>query len=198
MEASLNLTMRKLNTKDNICIRLFKIYFKVLWNHISIIIETDCLFYHRFLSWSRLMRFQSVYDVLQVGSRLGMSHLLPAGGGGAVIFGGGGIFLVIYWGGGVEDKITYGQGVGSCISSGIGGGGGSDVFHWSFFSLKVIAYGGCNPQTRLYPSSIMWDFLNHWATLEIKYALFLLNNNLFLQMSPSSFSAFNNNHYHQC
>ena len=36
------------------------------------------------------------------------------------------------------------------------------------------------------------------ATLEIKYALFLLNKNLFLQMSPSSFSAFNNNHYHQC
>ena len=75
--------------------------------------------------------------------------------------------------------------------------GGSDVFHWSFFSLKGIASGGLRPPDPLYPSSIMWDFLNHWATLEIKYALFLLNKNLFLQMSPSSFTAFNNNHYHQ-
>ena len=43
---------------------------------------------------------------------------------------------MMYWGG-VENIMTYGQG-GSCISSGIGGGG-SDVFHWSLFSLKVIA-----------------------------------------------------------
>ena len=50
------------------------------------------------------MRFQSVYDVLQVGSRLGMSHLLPAGGG--LLYSGGGVgnFLVIYWGGGVKIK----------------------------------------------------------------------------------------------
>ena len=39
--------------------------------------------------------------------------------------------------------MTHGQG-GSCILSGIGGGG-SDVFHWSFFSLKVIASGGHSP-----------------------------------------------------
>ena len=36
--------------------------------------------------------------------------------------------------------MIYGHGGGSCISSGIGGG--SDVFHWSFFSIKVIASGG--------------------------------------------------------
>ena len=42
--------------------------------------------------------------------------------------------------------MTYEQGGGSCISSGIGGG--SDVFHLSFFSLKVIASGGgAAPQT---------------------------------------------------
>ena len=40
--------------------------------------------------------------------------------------------------------MIYGQ-RGSCISSGIGGGGGSDVFHWSFFSIKVIASGGLRP-----------------------------------------------------
>ena len=61
---------------------------------------------------------------------VGTSHLLPAGGGGAVIFRGGGleIFLVMYLGeGGVFCQVL---------------GGGSDVFHWSFFSLKVIASGG--------------------------------------------------------
>ena len=41
---------------------------------------------------------------------------------------------MMYWG--VENKMTYGRGGGSCILS---GNGGSDVFHWSFFSLKVIA-----------------------------------------------------------
>ena len=40
--------------------------------------------------------------------------------------------------------MTYGLGA-SCISSGMGGGGGSDVFHWSFFSFKVIASGGRRP-----------------------------------------------------
>ena len=35
-------------------------------------------------------------------------------------------------GGGGENKMTYGRGMGSCISSGMGGGG-ADVFHWSFF-----------------------------------------------------------------
>ena len=49
------------------------------------------------------------------------SFITSWGGGGAVIFRGGvGNFLVMYWG--VENKMTYGQG-GSCISSGIGGGG---------------------------------------------------------------------------
>ena len=112
----------------------------------------------------------------------------------------GNFFGDVLGGGGLKIKWPMGRG-GSCISSGMGGG--SDVFHWSFFSLKVIASGGRSsppppPTAPLYPSSIMWHFLNHWATLEIKYALFLLNNNLFLQISPSSFSAFNNNHYHQC
>ena len=49
--------------------------------------------------------------------------------------------------------MTYGQG-GACISSGIREGG-SDVFHWSFFSLKVVASGGLHPPDPLYHSSIM-------------------------------------------
>ena len=44
-----------------------------------------------------------------------------------------------------EKKMIYGQGGGSCISSGIVRGGVSDVFHWSFFSIKVIASGGRDP-----------------------------------------------------
>ena len=116
--------------------------------------------------------------------------------GGPVIFRGGRKF---FWcgTGGVENKMAYEQ-----------GGGGFHVFRQVLgaqmcsiglsFHLKVIASGGLCPPDPLYPSSLMWDFLNHWATLEIKHALFLLNKNLFLQMSPPSFSAFNNNHYHQC
>ena len=37
--------------------------------------------------------------------------------------------------------MTYGQG-GSCISQVLAG---SDVFHWSFFSFKVIASEGLQP-----------------------------------------------------
>ena len=83
---------------------------------------------------------------------------------------------------------------GSCISSGMGGGG-SDVFHWSFFSLKVIASGGLQPPDP--PISQLYN-VRLSEPLEIKFSLFLLNNCLFLQMPPSSFSVFNNNHYHQC
>ena len=117
---------------------------------------------------------------------------------GVRLYSGGGRKFFWWCTGGVENKMTYGQG-GHVFRQVLWGGGGSDVFHWSFFSLKFIASGGAAPpRPPLYPSSIMWDFLNHWATLEIKYALFLLNNDIFLQMSPSSFSALNNNHYHQC
>ena len=51
------------------------------------------------------------------------------------------MFLVMYWGGG-ENKMTYRQGGGHVFRQVLGG---SDVFHWSFFSLKVIAYGGLRP-----------------------------------------------------
>ena len=61
-------------------------------------------------------------------------------GGGRLYSGGSEIFLVMYWGVG-ENKMTHGQGGRSCILS-----GGSDVFHWSFFSLKVIASGGAAPR----------------------------------------------------
>ena len=40
--------------------------------------------------------------------------------------------------------MTYGQGGGHVFRQ-VCGGGGSDVFHWSFFSLKVIASGGLCP-----------------------------------------------------
>ena len=50
--------------------------------------------------------------------------------------------------GGVENKKTYGQGGGHVFCQVLGG---SDVFHWSFFSLKFIASGG----RPLHPSSIM-------------------------------------------
>ena len=56
--------------------------------------------------------------------------------------------------------MTYGQG-GSCISSGIGGGG-SDVFHWSFFSLKVIASGGLRPPD----PPISYLFIRHTPSTE--------------------------------
>ena len=44
--------------------------------------------------------------------------------------------------GGVENKMTYGQGGGHVFRQVLRG---SDVFHWSFFSLKVIASGGLRP-----------------------------------------------------
>ena len=44
---------------------------------------------------------------------------------------------MMYWG--VENKMTMGRGVMYFVRY---GGGISDVFHWSFFSLKVIASGG--------------------------------------------------------
>ena len=50
---------------------------------------------------------------------------------------------VIFRGGGVENKMTYGQGGGHVFRQVLGRG--SDVFHWSFFSLKVIASGGLHP-----------------------------------------------------
>ena len=43
--------------------------------------------------------------------------------------------------------MTYGQG--GHVFRQVLGGGGSDVFHWSFFSLKVLASGGLRPQTPL-------------------------------------------------
>ena len=73
-------------------------------------------------------------------SVLGTSHLLPAGGGG-YIQGGSEIFLVMYWGGGVKIKWPMGRG-GHVFRQVLGG---SDVFHWSFFSLKVIASEGQRP-----------------------------------------------------
>ena len=38
--------------------------------------------------------------------------------------------------------MTYGQGGGHVFRQVLGG---SDVFHWSFFSLKVVASGGHSP-----------------------------------------------------
>ena len=114
-------------------------------------------------------------------------------GGGRLYSGGAGRKFFWWCTVGVENKITYGQG-GSCISSGIGG---LRCVPLVFLFIKSHSFWGAAPPVPLYPSSIMWDFLNHWATLEIKYALILLNKNLFRQMSPFSFTAFNNNHYHQ-
>ena len=70
--------------------------------------------------------------------------------------GGSEIVLVMYlWGGG-ENKMNSGQGGGEVMYFVGFGGEVSDMFHWSFFSLKVIASGGLSPPpTPLYPSSIM-------------------------------------------
>ena len=72
----------------------------------------------------------------------------------------------MYGGGEVENKMTY-VGGGACISSGIGG---SDVFHWSFFSLKVIASGGGGgrrsppdpPISQLYNVILSEPYGRHW------------------------------------
>ena len=85
-----------------------------------------------------------------IGLSLGTSHLL--GGGGGRLYSGGGVR--IFFGdvlGGLKIKWPMGRGVHVFRQV----FGGSDVFHWSFFSLKVIASGGAKPpQTPLYPSSM--------------------------------------------
>ena len=55
-------------------------------------------------------------------------------------------FLVMYGVGGGENKMTYGQGGGGHVFHQVLGM--SDVFHWSFFSLKVIA--SRHPISQLY------------------------------------------------
>ena len=69
---------------------------------------------------------------------------------------------MMYWGG-VENKMTYGQGGGHVFRQVlVVGGGGSDVFHWSFFSLKVIASGGlCPPDP-----PISYLFIRHTPSTE--------------------------------
>ena len=134
---------------------------------------------------------------LGYGNSWGQSFITSWGG---RLYSGGGVRNIFgdVLGGELKIKWPMGRGWGHIFCQVFGGGGGTDVFHWSFFSLKSQLLGMQPTRPPLYPSSVMWDFLNHWAILGIKYALFLLNKNLFLQMSPSSFSAFNNNHYHQC
>ena len=132
--------------------------------------------------------------------------------GGRLYSGGVGNFFGDVLGGGL--KIKWPMGRGGHVFRQVLGGGVRCVPLVFLFIKSHSFWGAVPPRTpyilslytaytlnwvlRARASSVMWDFLNHWATLEIKYALFLLNNNLFLQMSPSSFSAFNNNHYHQC
>ena len=66
-------------------------------------------------------------------------------GGGSYIQGGGGNFFGDVLGGGLKIKCPMGRG-GHVFRQVLGG---SDVFHWSFFSLKVIV------RPPLYPNSIM-------------------------------------------
>ena len=63
-----------------------------------------------------------------------------------VTFRGGGRRSETFYGlfGGVENKMPWGQGVIYFVKY---WGAGSDVFHWSLFSLKVIAFW--DSQTRL-------------------------------------------------
>ena len=87
------------------------------------------------------------------------------GGGWGRLYSGGGseIFLVMYLGGGVENKLTYGQGGGHVFRQVLGG---SDVFHWSFLSLKVIASGGlCPPDppiSQLFNVKLSEPLGGHW------------------------------------
>ena len=67
----------------------------------------------------------------------------------------------LFRGGGGENKKSLGQ-VGSYISSGNGGGGRSDVFHWFLFLLKVTASGGLRcPPSLLPPPPIPTDTTNN-------------------------------------
>ena len=85
------------------------------------------------------------------------SFIASWGGGGGYIRGGG---VGKFFGdvlGDVENKMTYGRGGGHVFRQVLLGGGGSDVFHWSSFSLKVIASGGgggdgLRPQTPCIPA----------------------------------------------
>ena len=89
------------------------------------------------------------------------------GGAGYIQGGGVRIFFGDELGGGLKIK---------CISSGICGGGGSDVFRWSFISLKVIASGGQSPQTPLYPISILSFFLDQWGDTVISSQIYRLSS----------------------
>ena len=65
---------------------------------------------------------------------------------------------MMYWGG-VENKVTYGQGG---VMYFVRYWGESDVFHWSFFSLKVIASGGRSPPD----PPISYLFIRHTLSTE--------------------------------
>ena len=74
------------------------------------------------------------------------SFITSWGGGGYIQGGGvGNVFGDVLGEG--ENKMTYGQGGGGHVFRQVLVG--SDVFHWSFFSLKVIASGAAPPQTPL-------------------------------------------------
>ena len=101
--------------------------------------------------------------------------------GGPVIFRGGRKFF--WWcTGGLKIKLPMGRG-GHVFCQVLGG---SDVFHWSFFSLKVIASGGGGRKTPppLHPSSIMWDFLNHWGDIGNKICPILVKQIFFFKCRP--------------
>ena len=90
--------------------------------------------------------FSTNMDIQGIQQMFGVrdESFITSWGAGYIQGGGSEIFLVMYWG--VENKMTYGQGGGHVFRQVLGG---SDVFHWSFFSLKVIASGGLRPQTPL-------------------------------------------------
>ena len=68
------------------------------------------------------------------------------------------------------------------------GGGVRDVFHWSLFSLKVIASGGGGVAHRP-PVSQLYNVRLSESLGDIGNKICPILVNLFLQMSSSSFSA---------
>ena len=91
------------------------------------------------------------------------SFITSWGGGGYIQGWGSEMFLVMYRG--IENEMIYGQGVMYFVRY---GGGGSLVFHWSFFSLKVIASVGLCPSdppiSQLYNVILSEPLGRHWKS----------------------------------
>ena len=121
------------------------------------------------------------------------SFITSWGGGGAVIFRGGvGNFFGDVLGG---LKIKWPMGRGGHVFRQVWGRGVRCVPLVFLFIKSHSFWGAQTPLiSQLYNATVSEPL----SDMGNKICPFLLNNNLFLQMSPSSFSAFNNNHYHQC